>query len=149
SFCILRSMPPRRKPAAPLPFALACFCCALGHSAEPVQLPLTNAAQIRQLSATEAARSLPARLRGVLSTEAGPSPDQAAVIWDETAGIYLLGSSNEFSTLNRGDFIQVSGVTDPGQFAPIVRIFSIEKLGSAPTPEPRKATFEELLSGGL
>src|SRR6516162_10140597 len=85
-------------------------------SAEPTQLLLTNAAQIRQLSAAQAAQSLPARLRGVVVTEAGPSLDQAAVIWDETAGIYLLGASNQFSTVTRGDLIEAVGVTDPGQF---------------------------------
>ena len=118
-------------------------------SAEPTQLLLTNAAQIRQLSAAQAAQSLPARLRGVVVTEAGPSLDQAAVIWDETAGIYLLGASNQFSTVTRGDLIEAVGVTDPGQFAPIVKISSLQKLGTAPLPAPRKVTYEELLSGGL
>ena len=141
-------MPPRRLRATLL-CAMACLCCALANSAEPTQLVLTNAAQIRQLSATQAARSLPVLLRGVIVTEAGPSPERAAVIWDETAGIYLLGSSNEFSTLIRGDLIEVTGATDPGQFAPMVKLSSLRKLGSAPVPEPRQATFEALLSGIL
>jgi len=38
----------------------------------PMQL-LTNAAQIRQLTAAQAARSIPVRLQGVVVTEAGPA----------------------------------------------------------------------------
>src|SRR5688572_6802554 len=95
---------------------------------------LTNAAQIRQLTPDQAGRSLRAQLEGIIITEAGPHPDQAAVIWDGTAGIYLLGTTNEFNNLRRGDLIRAIGVTDPGQFAPIVRVSSVTKLGTAPTP---------------
>jgi signal transduction histidine kinase len=121
----------------------------LGEAAEPATLLLTNAARIRQLTVAEAARSVPVRLRGVVLTEAGPSINRAVVIWDGTAPIYLLGQTNQFSQVGRGDLLQAAGVTDPGEFAPIVKVQTVEKLGVAPLPPPRRVTYEELLSGGL
>jgi signal transduction histidine kinase len=40
-------------------------------------------------------------------------------------------------------------VTDPGQFAPIVKVSRVRKIGSAAAPAATTATLEELLSGGL
>jgi signal transduction histidine kinase len=135
--------------------ALAGLISAVGWNArcaeslESSQVTLTNAAQIRHLSAEEAARSIPVHLKGAVVTEAGPSINRAAVIWDQTAGIYLLGTTNEFVGVQRGDFIEVVGVTDPGEFAPIVKISSVKRLGSGGVPDATPVTFEELLSGGL
>lgn len=70
-------------------------------------ISLTNAAQVRRLSATNAAESIPVHLRGVVITEAGPT-DQAAVIWDGTAGIYLLAATRQFSGVQRGDVLETS-----------------------------------------
>jgi len=71
------------------------------------------------------------------------------VIWDETAPIYLLGPTNLFSEIRRGDLLEAVGVTDPGEFAPIVRVARARKIGSAPPPAAKPVTFEELLSGRL
>ena len=111
-------------------------------------LLLTNAAQIRQLTAAQAAKSLPVHLRGVVTTEAGPF-EHAVVIWNESAPIYLLAPTNLFSDIRRGDLIDATGVTDPGEFAPIVKVSSVQKIGSGATPDPKPVTLEELLSGGL
>jgi signal transduction histidine kinase len=87
------------------------------------------------------------RLKGVVITEAGP-PGRAAVIWDQTAGIYLL-ATNQSLQVTRGDLLEVAGVTDPGEFAPIVKIAEVRKIGAGELPGPKAVTFEELLSGGL
>jgi signal transduction histidine kinase len=130
------------------------FCLAVvlpnaaAQDIEARQLLLTNATQIRQLNATQAAQSLPVHLRGVIITKAAPAPERAAVIWDETAGIYLLGSTNLFLNFDRGDLVDAVGVTDPGEFAPIVKATSVRKLGVGALPPPRRVTLEELLGGG-
>jgi signal transduction histidine kinase len=148
-----RLLHPRFKPVEHVWLALLTLAVpavtGLGQGAQPTTLLLTNAAQIRQLTAAQAARSVPVRLRGVVITEAGPSTNRAVVIWDGTAGIYLLGQTNRFSHVARGDLVVATGATDPGEFAPIVRVQTVEKLGVAPTPPPRRVTYEELLSGGL
>ncbi len=110
---------------------------------------VTNASQIRNLTFAEASRPLPAKLRGVVVTEAGPSGNLAVVISDGTAGVYLLGTTNTFAGVHRGELLEVDGVTDPGEFAPIVRVNSFRKLGIAPIPPSQKVTFEEMIAGSL
>jgi signal transduction histidine kinase len=110
---------------------------------------LTNAVQIRNLTADEAKQPLPVRLRGVVVTEAGPYGNLAVVIADATAGIYVLGPTNSFSGVHRRDLLEVEGVTDPGEFAPIVRMKSFRQLGTAPVSEPQEVTYEQMIAGSL
>ena len=108
---------------------------------------LTNAAQVRALTTKQAATHVPVRLRGVVLDEAGQSA--GIVIQDETAGIYLEGPNNLLSRIRRGELIEVEGVSDPGGFAPIVRLEKYRKLGTAPIPAPQHVTFEQLITGKL
>lgn len=117
--------------------------------AQPAGGVVTNASQIRNLTFAEASRPLPVKLHGVVVTEAGPSGNLAVVISDGTAGVYLLGTTNTFAGVHRGELLEVDGVTDPGEFAPIVRVNSFHKLGTAPIPAPQKVTFEEMIAGSL
>lgn len=110
---------------------------------------ITNGAQIRSLTAEEASLPLPAHLRGVVVTEAGPFGQCAVVIADQTAGVYLLGPTNTFSNVHRGDVLEVDGVTDPGEFAPIVLVKQIHKSGVGRIPRPQKVTFEQMIAGSL
>src|SRR5512146_3171574 len=90
---------------------------------------LINASQIRNLPVADAARHLPVQMRGVVVTEAGPGGGRAVVIADDTAGIYVLAPTNTFASVHRGDLLEVDGVTDPGEFAPIVQVKTIRNLG--------------------
>ena len=110
---------------------------------------LTNADQIRNRTVEEASRPLPVRLRGVVVTEAGPFGNRAVVIADDTAGIYVLGRTNTFLDVHRGDLLEVEGVTDPGEFAPIVLVKKFRRTGTGPIPKPREVTFEQLIAGSL
>lgn len=108
---------------------------------------LTNAAQVRALTTEQAATHVPVRLRGVVLDEAGQSA--GIVIQDETAGIYLEGPNHLLSRIRRGELIEVEGKSDPGGFAPIVRLEKYRKLGTAPIPAPQHVTFEQLITGKL
>lgn len=110
---------------------------------------LTNASQIRNLTEAEASRPVSVHLRGVVVTEAGPFGDRAVVIADETAGVYLLGPTNSFAGVHRGDLLEVEGVSDPGEFAPIVRVENMRRVGTGPLPQPQKVTFEQMIAGSL
>ena len=107
---------------------------------------LTNAVQVRSLDAKEAGRHLPVHLRGVVIGEAEPGGDGFAM-QDETSGIYLTSTPEIVAQLHPGDDIEVTGSSDPGWFAPSVVVKTIHKLGVKPLPEPKKVTYEELLSG--
>lgn len=113
---------------------------------------VTNAVQIRHLTYAEAKRPLPVRMRGVVVTEAGPPGTLAVVIADDSpagVGVYVLGPTNCFVGTHRGDLLEVEGVTDPGEFAPIIRLKSFKKLGTAPVPKPQEVTFEQMIAGSL
>ena len=108
----------------------------------------TNAAQIRHLKAAEAAKAFPVHLRGVVIDKAGPR-EHAVILVDDTAGIYLLAKTNLFTPYHRADLLEIEGVTDPGQFAPIVRVNTVNKIGTAPIPAPRLVSYQELITGAL
>ena len=106
---------------------------------------LTNAAQVRALSHDEAFARCPIRLRGVVTGEG----KTGLVIQDSTAGIFVYQRNLDVSWARRGDWVEVEGISDPGQFAPVIWPDKITKLGSAPIPEPRRATLDGLSSGAL
>ena len=108
---------------------------------------LTNATQVRALTTEEAATHIPVRLRGVVIDEAGQGV--GVVMRDETAGIYFEGTQSVVAKIRRGDLIEIEGVSDPGGFAPFVRLQKYRKLGTAPIPEPQHVTFEQLINGKL
>ena len=124
---------------------------APGAAQEPTLPPpqvLTNVAQIRQLTSKAAAQALPVKLKGVMLAEASP-PTRAIMIADETGGLYLLANSGLFSPFRRGDLLEVSGVSDPGQFAPIVKVSQARKIGTSTNPPPRSVSYHQLLTGAL
>jgi signal transduction histidine kinase len=129
--------------------ALACPALkALGETLQPSALPLTNAVQIRDLTTAEASRALPARLRGVVIGFPAPSP-RALAIADQTAGIYITSPPDLRLDYRHGDLVEIEGVTDPGEFAPIILASSARKLGTALVPAARKVTCQQLVTGAM
>jgi signal transduction histidine kinase len=109
---------------------------------------ITNAADVLALSAAEAATARPVRLRGVVISESDPQ-GRALVVADETGGVYVLAATAMLSRYHRGDLLELSGDTDPGEFAPIVKVAKASKLGTAPLPAPRPVTYHQLITGSL
>ncbi len=110
---------------------------------------LTNAAQIRELT-SQTAGAIPVSISGVVLDNADP-PSMAVILHDHTAGIYVRARSdtNMFASFHRGDFLEINGVADPGEFAPIVIANSAKKLGTANVPEAEPVTFQQLITGAL
>lgn len=112
---------------------------------------LTNVAQIRALSADEATRKLPVRIRGVVTFM---DPDLfVAFIRDETGGAYFSPRGSTAGPVARcrvGDLVELEGFTNPGRFAPhIVNIVSpprVRVLGHPGLPEPRRLAPQELIN---
>ncbi len=113
---------------------------------------LTNAAQIRALKPEEAARQLPIHLRGVVllvETNHFSIVQICLTIVDKTAGIYLVAAPDVMGNWRRGDLVEVDGVSDPGKFAPMVRVTKACKVGVAEPTAPQPVTYDELLTGRL
>ncbi|HEV2455042.1 MAG TPA: hypothetical protein VGY98_12325, partial [Verrucomicrobiae bacterium] len=129
------------------------FACAIRAIPAPLPLPgdvLTNAEQIRELGPAQTATAIPVSLTGVMIDAADPAP-LAIMLADPTAGIYVraMRDTNMFALCHRGDLLTIHGVTDPGQFAPIVIADSVKKVGTAKIPAPQPATYQQLITGAL
>jgi signal transduction histidine kinase len=105
---------------------------------------LTQADQVRHLTADEAALGYPVRIRGVITDDV-PSPD--FFVQDSTAGIYVEGGSSPQFRHHWGDLVEVEGVTGPGKFAPVIREQKLRVLGRGQLPQGRVYPFIELAAG--
>lgn len=111
------------------------------------QAPLRTAAAVRALSPEEAARSQAVRLDGILL--AVMSPALACVLMDDTEAVYVKTDLPEIASLKPGDWIELEGVTGPGDFAPMVFGRSFRKIAERPLPEPMQVSLSEVASGGF
>ncbi|MBL9135906.1 MAG: response regulator [Verrucomicrobiales bacterium] len=107
---------------------------------------LTSIGQIHELKRDEAARGYPVRIRGVITCA---WPDNV-ILQDATRGIFILNAEARHSDPPEiGDFLEVTGTTDPGEFAPIVRARRVQRLGVAPLPTPVHPTWDQLMNGSM
>ena len=109
---------------------------------------ITTAAEVRMLPVDELAKSLPVRLRGTYIGEADPE-GIAFIMQDDTEAIYAQAPAESLIGIERGDIIEIKGVSNPGGFAPIVLAQSLEKVGHGEIPAPKKITLDELYAGQL
>lgn len=106
--------------------------------------PLTNAADVLSLSGEEALKGLPIQVRGVV-TLSEPAWGGRFFIQDETSGVFVENLSTNRPEV--GDVIEISGVSHPGAFAPIISRPKWTKVGTAPLPKARSVPIEQIMSG--
>jgi PAS domain S-box-containing protein len=104
---------------------------------------LTTAAEVRNLTVTQAARHYPVKLRGVVTFYNDALFSR--FIQDETAGIYL--NETNVPALTAGQLVEVDGFTSPGEYAPIIVPKRVQIIGVGTLPAPRPVTFDQLDSG--
>jgi hypothetical protein len=105
---------------------------------------LTAVGKIRGLPPTEAERRYPVRLRGVVTYF---DPLWAMMfVQDSTGGIFV-DAQNLGEAFAAGDFVEVSGWSDPGNYAPEIIRPTIRRLGRAALPRPTLVPLEQLLTG--
>ena len=109
---------------------------------------LTTAEQVHRLTREEAAAGYGAVIRGVI-TCALPQYE-AAVIQDSIRGVYVshLGSGLG-EPPGIGELVEIEGVTDPGEFAPLIRARRMRHLGAGVLPQPVRSTWDQLINGSL
>ena len=110
---------------------------------EGQQSPITIASAVRDLLPEEAAKRLPVRLRGVATFV---FDRHSCFVQDNSAGIFV-GNGVELPVLTPGDVVEVEGVSEPGEFAPIVHPLAARIVGRAELPQPLRVTYEELVTG--
>jgi hypothetical protein len=135
------------KKIIPLLIALALMPGAAQRlSAQPADREvLTTVSQVRKLSPAEAGKGHPVKLRGVVTFY--DDGLFSRFLQDDTAGIYLQVTNT--LVLQSGQLVEIEGVTEPGEFAPVVRPTMVTPVGEGQLPAAIKATVRELLSGTL
>ena len=123
-------------------FGLAVPLSAL--TAETPDRILTTAAAVRSLSAAEAERHYPVKLRGVVTFY--DETLYSRFIQDETAGIYLRELTN-MPALLPGQVVEVEGVTGPGEYAPVILPASVKVVSQGKMPAAAAVSLEQLVSG--
>ena len=115
-----------------------------GSAAEVSDQTLTTVKLVRGLSAVDAARQLPVKLRGVVTFfDEGL---YSRFIQDDTAGIYLMELTN-MPALQPGQEVEVDGVTGPGEYAPVVVPTFVTVVGQGHLPDATPVSLEQLISG--
>ena len=108
------------------------------------ELPtLTTAEQVRELTADQANRGYPVRLRAVVTYVDFAVGDFFAQ--DATAGIYV-NETNRNLHIRPGELLAIEGVTEEPDFAPQIVKARYQLLGQAPLPRPRKVRLGDLMS---
>ncbi|WP_367872272.1 sensor histidine kinase [Luteolibacter sp. Populi] len=125
-----------------LSIALAMLACALA------QETLTTAAAIHGLAPEEAAKGLPVKLEGVI-TFANKSAMTLFIHDGKSGGFIEQPLEGSYNWPSAGDRVEVSGITDQGLFAPVIRGIDggpaeIRVLGHDALPEPKPVSGLEL-----
>jgi len=107
---------------------------------------LTTVASVRELGDRQANAALPVRLTGVVTYN---DPDwQQMFVQDSTGGIYVKYAGNPVA-LAQGKRVTVIGITNAGDFAPVVIAPKLLIAGTAPLPRAIPLTARDASSGIL
>jgi hypothetical protein len=107
---------------------------------------LRQVAQVRNLSASEAARGYPVRIRGTLTYI--DSNNTIQFIQDSSGGIFVDLKRKKFEAFPEElKLVEITGFTGPGDFAPVIEAEQLSVLGEAVMPQPASTPMPVLLTG--
>jgi PAS domain S-box-containing protein len=117
-----------------------------GASSAPAEEYLHTVAQIRQLSASEAAGNRRVQISGVV-TWALPEAD-FFFLQDVTGGIRVRFTRSQMEPPALGKHLAIEGVTYNHGLSPAVEVTRATDLGSLSAPRAKEITLDQALSGG-
>jgi len=107
---------------------------------------IRTVAEIRNLPVEQTNQKLPVRLHGVMTFF--DESLYSRFLQDTTAGIYLTFPPGvALPPQESGLVMDVTGYVSEGEYAPVVMVESARVAGSAPLPEAKPVTYDELASG--
>jgi diguanylate cyclase (GGDEF)-like protein len=109
------------------------------------QAGLTQVRQVRQLSAQAAGQSIPVRIRGIVT--AMPGWRNSFFVQDATGGISV--DRTDHAEVEVGDRVELTGVSSPGLFAPLVMASRVQVTGHGLPPPARRVNYADLAGGAL
>jgi signal transduction histidine kinase len=118
--------------------------CGNLHSAANANDMLTNAADVLALPAKAALKGIPISVKGIV-TAAETNWLGRFFVQDASGGVFVDNRTGQQPV--PGDVVEVSGISYPGGYAPVITKPHWKKLGTAPLPEAKPITTERLMSG--
>ncbi len=107
---------------------------------------IVEAARVRALRPEEARHPRPVSIRGVVTTANAAS----CVVQDASGPVYAVPSGGTWAKQPLvGERWEFAGVTDPGEFSPIVMATRSTWIGQEDLPRPIRPAWEQLLNGSL
>ena len=107
--------------------------------------PLKTVREVHALSPSEAASGIPVVIRAVATVV---DPVQGHLfIQDSTGGIYTWIGEGYRNLFQAGDQIEVTGVTDAGNYAPLIREAHVRRIGPGQFPKADPPDLDRLFSG--
>jgi signal transduction histidine kinase len=103
---------------------------------------LTQVAQIRRLSLSDAQEHYPVKFRGVVLDY---STLPTLFVSDGTNGIFIRIKTNQ--AFSQGQLLDIDGVSDAGGFSPVIDPSSLRVVGEGELPSPRDVSFQRISSG--
>ena len=140
----IKSTQPIRDRSAARWLVLLLLFCVVGPAVARDGSVLTNASQVLGLTAKEASTSIPILVTGVV-TAAEPNWNGRFFVQDSSGGVFVENKGHTPPV--PGDVVEVSGISYPGGYAPIIRKPHWKKLGTAPLPPAKPVPVERLMSG--
>ncbi len=117
-------------------------------AASGVTPTLLTVGKIQGLSNEAAARHLPVRIHGIV-TSIAPLNFHYMSVQDETRGIFVRLSPSVKSSAMVGQLCEVVGHTEAGDFAPILVAETVNIIGQGRMPSPARPTWKELINGSM
>ncbi|MEO7412933.1 MAG: sensor histidine kinase [Opitutaceae bacterium] len=138
-----------------LVFAAVVFAAVFVSRTARAADPIVRIGDVRSLSRDEAARSLPLRVRGVVTWR---GLREQVIVQDETGGCWLemsearqgrvwTGDPAIFDTIRVGHVLEIEGVSGPGGFAPVILPATIRIVGQQSLPPARPMQPARFFSG--
>ena len=115
-----------------------------GQPSEAAPDLLTKVDLVRRLTPEQAARALPVAISATV-TYWDPAW-KLLFVQDETAGIFVAGHTGN-PVPAPGDVVKVTGVSNPGDFAPVITARQVTVLRSGQLPAAQRTSSDELLTG--
>jgi signal transduction histidine kinase/ActR/RegA family two-component response regulator len=108
---------------------------------------ITTVGEVHALSAEEAGRAIPVHIRATV-TYINPASFMLFV-QDQTGPTYVAVERIRELRVQAGDLVDLTGVTAPGQFAPIIAHAWAERVSESSMPPPASVDLEYLYSGKM
>jgi len=129
-------------------FSLVCFHAGGAVTETPL---LTSAQQVREMSPNRAAQGYQVRLRGVV-TFYDAENDVGLFLQDATAAIFVKLDKETvqlsgITNVNAGDEVEIEGVTQSGDYLPVILARHMRVLNRVVLPTPGHFSYEQLASG--